>query len=165
MFIGVETEGTPVSHPNLRVDSSQTGPRSFFAADYTDSRFQIEASLRTVGSENVLSFIVVAELLDGTRGRVRGSEFFTAMMDHFGNDAVDVIEGQWEDTNPEWVTNLKAFNRVLGTTSVTLPDAATLTPTGIYATRRGYTTVSVARAKPEEARGHYTAVLVEFRRN
>lgn len=111
-----------------------------------------------------MSFIVVAELPDGTRGRVRGSEFFTAVMDHFGNDSVDVIEGRWEDTNPAWTTNLKAFNKILGTRSVTLADAATLTPTGTYATRRGYTRVTVERAIPEFARGEYTAVLAEFRR-
>jgi hypothetical protein len=151
-------------NPRIQIDANQTGPRSFFAFDATDARFHIEASLRVVGSENVLSFIVVAELLDGTRGQVRGSEFFTAMMDHFGNDAVDVIEGQWETTNPVWVTNLKAFNRIAGTIPVTLADAACRTPTGIYATRRGYTSVSMKHAKPDGARGHYTEVLVEFRR-
>lgn len=153
----------PAPNPDLQIDSNQCGPRSFFELDATDPRFHIEASLRVVGNENVLSFIVVAELFDGSRGRVRGSQFFTAMMDHFGNDAVDVIEGQWEDLNPAWVTNLKVFNKVLGTTSVTLPDAATRTPTGIYATRRGYTDVSVVRAEPKWARGNYAAVLVEFR--
>ncbi|MFO0825443.1 MAG: hypothetical protein U0792_20370 [Gemmataceae bacterium] len=151
-------------NPALKVDANQTGPRSFFAFDASDTRFRIEASLRVVGSENVLSFIVVAELLDGPRGQVRGSEFFTAMMNHFGNNAVDVIEGQWETTNPAWVTNLKVFNRIVGTILVTLADAASRTPTGIYATRRGYTRVSVKHAKPGGARGYYTEVLVEFRR-
>jgi hypothetical protein len=154
----------PAPNPHLRVDPGQTGPRAFFAADGTDPRFHIEAALRVSGGENVLGFIVVAELPDGTRGRVRGHEFFAAMMDHFGNDAVDVIEGQWEDLNPAWTTNLTVFNRILGTLSVTLADAAARTPTGVYATRRGFQRVSIERAEPTYARGYYTTVLVQFRR-
>jgi hypothetical protein len=148
----------------LQVDPNQTGPRAFFASDATDSRFFIEASLRTRGAETILSFIVVAELLDGTRGQVRGSEFFTAMMNHFGDAAVDVIEGQWETTNSAWTTNLKAFNKATATTNDSEESAATQVPTGIYATRRGYTKVTVVKALPPGARGNYTEVLVEFRK-
>lgn len=155
---------TPPANPNLQVEPSKTGPRSFYAADVSDTRFHIEASLRTVGSEYVLSFIVLAELLDGTRGQVRGSEFFNAMMDHFGNDAVDVIEGQWETINPIWGTNLKAFNTIFVTTNVTEEAAATRVPTGIYATRRGYSNVTIVQALPPGKRGSYTEVLVEFRK-
>lgn len=111
-----------------------------------------------------MSFIVVAELRDGTRGQVRGTEFFTAMMDHFGDAAVDVIEGQWETTNPDWTTNLDAFNRVTGSTNATEAVAATQVPTGMYATRRGYSKVTVERADPVGARGKYTEVLVHFRK-
>jgi hypothetical protein len=117
-----------------------------------------------VGGEQTLSFIVVAQLRGGTRGQVRGSEFFTAMMDHFGNAAVDVIEGQWETTNPDWTTNLEAFNRITGSTNVTEAVAATQVPTGIYATRRGYSKVAVVTANPVGARGKYTEVLVQFRK-
>lgn len=151
-------------NPILLVDPSRTGLVSFAAEDATDPRFRIEASLRAAGSERILSFLVVAELPDGTRGRVRGVEFFTAMMDHFGDAAVDVIEGQWEATNPNWATNLEAFNRLTGSTQ--LPDAvaATQVPTGLYATRRGYTRVTVVAANPPGARGRYTEVLVRFRK-
>lgn len=107
---------------------------------------------------------MVAELLDGTRGRVRGSEFFTAMMDHFGNDAVDVIEGQWEAANADWGTNLKVFNAIMGSSAATEVEAATRVPTGIYATRRGFTNVTVVRALPLGARGNYTEVVIEFRK-
>jgi hypothetical protein len=155
---------SPGANPNIRIDPAQTGPRSFFAADATDNRFFIEAGLRSAGGETVLSFIVVAELPDGTRGQVRGSEFFAAMMDHFGNAAVDVIEGQWETTNPAWATNLKAFNAITGATNATEEVAATRAPTGIYATRRGYTRMTVVRALPPAARGNYTEVLVQFRK-
>jgi hypothetical protein len=154
----------PILNPNIRVDPNQTGPSAYYATDRTDPRFYIEASLRTSGGETVLSFIVVAQLPDGTRGQVRGSEFFTAMMDHFGNAVVDVIEGQWETTNPAWMTNLDAFNAVTGTTNVTEEVAATRVPTGIYATRRGYTKVTVVKALPVGARGSYTEVLVEYRK-
>jgi hypothetical protein len=158
------SNGVPAPNPNIQVDSSQTGPRAYFATDATDPRFSIEASLRTRGTETILSFIVVAELPDGTRGQVRGSEFFTAMMNHFGDAAVDVIEGQWETTNAAWATNLTAFNRITAATNVTEEGAATQVPTGIYATRRGYTRVTVVKALPPRARGHYTEVLVEFRK-
>jgi hypothetical protein len=151
-------------NPNLQVDPNCSGPRSFLAVDVTDTRFHIEGCLRIVGSENILSFIVVAELPDGTRGHVRGSEFFAAMMDHFGDAAVDVIEGQWETTNPDWTTNLKAFNMIIGTTNTIEEIAATRVPTGIYATRRGYTKVAVVKAFPPGASGNYTEVLVEFRK-
>ena len=158
------SNGGSAPNPNVQVDPSQTGPRAFFAADATDPRFFIEASLRTQGTETVLSFIVVSELIDGTRGQVRGSEFFAAMMDHFGDAAVDVIEGQWETTNPAWTTNLTAFNKITAAANVTEEAAATQVPTGIYATRRGYTNVTVVKALPPGARGNYTEVLVEFRK-
>ena len=151
-------------NPNLRVDPNQSGPSTYYASDSTDARFRIEACVRTEMGERILSFIVVAQLRDGTRGRVRGIEFFTAMMDHFGNAAVDVIEGQWETTNPDWTTNLEAFNRITGSTNATEAVAATQVPTGIYAIRRGYTKVNVVTANPAGARGNYIEVLVRFRK-
>jgi hypothetical protein len=146
------------------VDPSRTGPRAYYAEDATDPRFYIEASIRTSAGERVLSFIVVARLADGTRGAIRGSEFFTAMMDHFGDAAVDVIEGQWESRNPIWTTNLDAFNRITGSTSTPELVAATMVPTGVYATRRGFTRVAVATLRPAGARGGYTEVVVRFRK-
>ena len=158
------TNPSPAPNPFIQVDPTQTGPRALFAADAADPRFHIEASLRTAGDETVLSFIVVAELTDGTRGRVRGHEFFTAMMDHFGDSGVDAIEGQWETTNAAWATNLTAFNTLTGTSNVPEEVAATWVPTGIYAARRGYTKVTVVKALPPGARGRYVDVLVEFRK-
>ena len=86
------------------------------------------------------------------------------MMDHFGDAAVDVIEGQWEATNRNWITNLEEFNRVTGSTTTTEAFAATRVPTGIFATRRGYSKVTVIAANPLGARGQYTEVLVQFRK-
>lgn len=154
----------PAPNPWLRIDPGQTGPRAFYAFDATDPRFHIEAALRVSGGENVLGFIVVAELPDGTRGRVRGHEFFAAMMDNFGNDAVDVIEGQWEVANALWGTNLSAFNALTAASHVSERDAAAQVPTGKYATRRGFTKLTVVRALPVGARGRYTDVLVEYRK-
>jgi hypothetical protein len=152
------------TNPNLRVDPSQTGSHAYSASDSTDPRFSIEASIRTVRGEQILSFLVVAQLRDGTRGRLRGSEFFNAMMDHFGDAAVDVIEGQWETTNPDWTTNLEAFNRITGSSNVTEAIAATQVPTGIYAIRRGFSKVTIVTANPVGARGKYTEVLLQFRK-
>ena len=151
-------------NPNFRVDPARTGSRMYYAADSSDPRFFIEASLRVEGAETILSFIVVAESPDGTRGCATGSESFTAMMDHFGDAAVDVIEGQWEATNPNWATNLLAFNSLTGSTSLGEAEAAARVPTGKYATRRGYSKVTVVRANPVGARGRYSEVLVEFRK-
>lgn len=147
------------------MDPSQTGLSAYYASDRTNPRFYIEASIRTEGSERFLSFIVVAQLPDGTRGQLlRGSDFFNAMMDHFGIAAVDVIEGQWETTNPDWSANLDAFNRITGSNSITEAAAAAQTPTGMYAARRGYTKVTIVIANPIGARGKYTEVLVQFRK-
>jgi hypothetical protein len=35
-----------------------------------------------------------------------------------------VIEGQWEITNPDWTTNLEAFNRITGSSNTTEAIAA-----------------------------------------
>jgi hypothetical protein len=86
-------------NPRLGVDPARTASNAYLAADTSDPRIFIEGSVRSERGEAILSFIVVAELPDGTRGRVRGAEFFTAMMDHFGDDAIDAIEGQWELSN------------------------------------------------------------------
>lgn len=151
-------------NPALSVDPTRTDSRGYYASDSSDPRFHIEAGLRGDAGEQVLSFVVVAQLPDGTRGMVRGSKFFTAMMDHFGDAAVDVIEGQWEDNNPAWSTNLDEFNRITGSTPVPEEVAATMVPTGIYATRRGFTRVTLISLRPRRARGRYTHVLVRFRK-
>jgi hypothetical protein len=68
----------PSAHPNIRETKS---PTSYRGEDCNDGRFFIEGSLRAGG---ILSFLVVAELPDGTRGSMSGSEFFDAMMDACG---------------------------------------------------------------------------------
>lgn len=148
----------------ILVDSSRTGSHYYYASDRSDPRFFIEASVRTERGESILSFIVVAKRPDGTRGQVRGSEFFTPMMDHFGDAVVDVIEGQWETTNPDWTTNLEAFNLLTASSTITEAAAATQVPTGIYAAQRGYSKVTVVTANPVGARGTYTEVVVQFRK-
>ncbi len=82
-------------------------------------------------------------------------------MDAFGAAAVTAIEGAWSAANPDWLTNLTAFNTALlqGDTDEV---AATKTPTGKYATRKGYTKVTIVHALPAGARGHYDDVLVRF---
>ena len=85
-------------------------------------------------------------------------------MDHFGDSAVDVIEGEWVTTNPDWTTNLEAFNRITGSTNLTEAVAATQVPTGIYAARRGYSHVTIVTANPVGARGNYSEVVVQFRK-
>lgn len=75
----------------LRVDPNQTSATTYYASDVSDERFFITASVRYSAGERILSFIVVAELPDGTRGQVRGTEFFNAMIDHFGNESLDII--------------------------------------------------------------------------
>jgi hypothetical protein len=142
-------------NPNIRETRT---PTSYRGEDCTDSRFFIEGSLRAGG---ILSFLVVAELPDGTRGVVSGAELFEAMMAAFGGAAVTAIEGAWSNANPDWRTNLDAFN------AATLQGdseevAATRTPTGKYATRKGCTKVTVVHALPAGATGHYSDVLVRF---
>lgn len=148
----------------FQVDPDRTSHSAYFASDVTDARSFIEACIRDTGGERILSFIVVAELPDGTRGQVRGSEFFTAMMVHFGDAAVDAIEGQWELTNPDWTANLVEFNRITGSTNLTEAMAAARVPTGIFATRRGYSKISVVASNPIGARGRYKEVSVQFRK-
>jgi hypothetical protein len=147
----------PNSPANPNIQETKT-PTSYRGEDCNDNRFFIEGSLRPGG---IPSFLVVAELLDGTRRTVSGSEFFDAMMDAFGAAAVAVIEGAWSTANPDWITNLVAFNGAVlqGDTEAV---AAPRTPTGKYATRKGYTKVTVVHALPAGARGRYDDVLVRF---
>ena len=145
----------PSANPNIH---ETVTPTSYHAEDRSDSRFFIEGSLRAGG---ILSFLVIAELPDGTRGSVSGAEFFEAMMNAFGAANVTVIEGAWSAANPAWLANLTTFNTALRQ-GATHEAAATKTPTGKYATRKGYTTVTIVHALPAGARGQYDDVLVQF---
>ncbi|MCI0459147.1 MAG: hypothetical protein L0Z62_19495 [Gemmataceae bacterium] len=145
----------PSANPNLKIGFAST--TAFRAEDRNDSRFFIEGALDAQGQ---LSFVVVAELPDGTRGSGSGSEFFDALMDAFG-PAVKVIVGAWSATNPAWTTNLDAFNRAVQQGDAE-EVAATKTPTGRYATRKGYTNVAIIQLSPTGAKGQYRDVLVHF---
>ena len=151
------------ANPNLREDTVSNSAVSYRAEDRTDpSSFFIEGSLRIERGETILSFLEVAELPDGTRGSVRGFEFFDAMMNHFGS-SVNVIEGEWTRTNPNWVTNLQAFNRA-SLVLAKLEDAAAATPTGKYAARLNFTKIEIVRSRPVGAIGQFNRVVVRFRR-
>jgi hypothetical protein len=149
------------TNPDLVEDPNNTTD-TYEAHDRHDSRFNILGSIRTVRGERILSFIVVAELPGGIRGALRGSEFFAAMMAHFGN-TVDVIHAEWSDNDPKLMTNLDTFNAATATGD-TLEVAATKTPTGKYAHREKYTRVQIDRALPVGATGKYNDVSIFFRR-
>jgi hypothetical protein len=142
---------------NAKLHIIHSTPTSFRAEDCSDSRFFIEGSVRAGG---ILSFLVVAQLRDGTRGTVSGAEFFEAMWTALASQ-VTVIEAEWSATNPDWVTNLNAFNDAI-LRGASDEVAATQTPTGKYATRKMYTRVAIIRALPAGARGQYQDVLVHF---
>jgi hypothetical protein len=149
------------ANPNIKEDPRNT-PTSYHAEDCNDSRFFIEGSIRS-GGGGALDFIVVAQLPDGTRGAVSGTELFDAMWDHLGASA-RVIEGNWSTADPNLTTNLSAFNAALrSNTNLTERDAAlNYTPTGNYARNKGFTNVSIVQALPVGQRGNYTDVVVRF---
>jgi hypothetical protein len=149
------------SHPSLVEDPGNTSD-TYEAHDRYDSRFNILGSIRSVGGERVLSFIVVAELPGGLRGSLRGSDFFDAMMTHFGNN-VDVIQAEWSDNDPKLKSNLDAFNAATAAGD-TLEVAVTKTPTGKYALRKAFTKIQIDRALPIGANGRYNDLSVFFRR-
>jgi hypothetical protein len=158
-------QSSPIN-PNLQEDTTFNTRVGYRATDRTSPQdFFIEGSVRLENGENILTFLVVTEVPGQPRGMVRGAEFFAAMMGYFAaiGTAVDVIEAEWSNTNPRWVTNLDAFNKESGLRP-TLEEAATHAPTGKYATRHQYTKVEVVRANPPGATGAYTDVLVRFRR-
>jgi hypothetical protein len=149
------------ANPIIKEDPAQSTSNTYRGEDYLDSRFFIEGSVRSGG---VLSFLVVAKLRDGTRSPsgLRGKDFFNAMLDHFAamGTTVNIIEAEWQATNPDWRTNLDAFNKALQAGDEE-KVAATKTPTGVYATRRGYANVDPMRTIGQK--GFYTDVLIHFK--
>jgi hypothetical protein len=152
------------ANPNIKEDPAQCTATGYRGEDCRDARFFIEGSVRSGG---ILRFLVVAELSDGTRSPsgIRGKDFFNTMLDHFTamGTTVNVIEAEWLAGNPDWMTNLVAFN-----TALQAGDdekvAATKTPTGVNATRRGYTNVDPLRLNPPGQKGNYTDVLIHFKK-
>jgi hypothetical protein len=153
----------PPVNPSIKEDPAQSSATSYRGEDCLDPRFFIEGSVRSGG---ILSFLVVAELRDGTRSPsgIRGQDFFDAMLDHFiaQGTTVSIIEAEWQASNPDWRTNLDAFNKALQAGDDE-KVAATKTPTGVYATRRGYVNVDPQRLNPPGQKGTYTDVLIHFR--
>jgi hypothetical protein len=148
-------------HPSLAEDAGNTSD-TYEAHDRYDTRFNTMGSIRTIGQERVLSFIVIAELPGKIRGTLRGSDFFDAMMTYFGN-SVDVIQAEWSDNDPRLKSNLDAFNAA-SAAGDTLEVAATKTPTGKYALRKAFAKIQIDRALPIGASGRYNDVSVFFRR-
>jgi hypothetical protein len=91
-------------NPNIKVIPSQTSASTFRAEDCKDIDFFI---FGTVGS-GVLKFEVVRKLPNKT-STITGREFFDVMWAHLGSK-VKVIEGSWDNTNPQRVDNLDWFN-------------------------------------------------------
>jgi hypothetical protein len=105
----------------------QATASTFEATDDVDPRFHI---LGTLGS-GLLRFEAVARLPDGTKGHLRGREFFDAMMRHFGV-RVRTIEGNWN----RWsglTTNLDLFNLATAAGLTSEQAAILATKTGQWA--------------------------------
>jgi len=134
----------------------QATASTFWAEDDADKRFYI---VGTLGS-GLLRFEVIARLADGTRGNVRGRDFFDAMMQHFGVK-VRIIEGTWTRAHG-LTTNLDLFNQA--TAAGLGPEQAALvaTKTGQWADAHGFTKVVFQKLQPRNAPGHYDEVVVRF---
>jgi hypothetical protein len=129
----------------------------FEATDDADDRFFIFGTLRS----GLLWFDVVSRLSDGTKGQIRGREFFDAMMAHFGGK-VKIIQGRW-DRSSGLTTNLDLFNKA--TMVLPLEQAALVaTKTGQWADDYGYSKVTINRLVPPYAIGQYEEVRVNFTR-
>ena len=143
-------------NPNIKV-LPVTSSILFEAEDATDDRFWIGGKL--VGG--VLTFTVEAKLPNGDRGTVTGTEFFDAMMAHFGA-AVSMIDGEWSSLDI-YRANIDEFNR-LTAAGVTEVDTAAQVWTGKMALRHGYTRIQIVHARPKSAKGNYQDVLARFRK-
>jgi hypothetical protein len=149
-------------NPNIKVTSSPTSATTFRTEDGNDSDFFI---FGTVGN-GVLKFEVVRKLPNKT-STITGREFFDAMWAHLGSK-VKVIEGSWDNTNPQRVDNLKRFNQATANPKVPLETAALVaTRTGQWADDLGYSKVTFILLDPDpqtgpNARGHFTKVIVYF---
>jgi len=147
------------ANPNIQEVVGKVTTTNYEAVDCTDNRFFISGSL----SGGIVKLTVVAELPDGTRGAVRGGEFFQTMIDHFGLANIKSIEGEWTTGDPDLATNINAFNKATAAGD-TDKVAATKTATGRLAARVGLTEVVYIRALPAKAAGRYTDVLARFAR-
>jgi hypothetical protein len=147
-------------NPNIKI-IPQTSATAFLAEDSTDSDFFV---FGTVGS-GVLKFEVVRRL-PGKISLITGREFFDAMWASLGSK-VKIIEGNWDNANPQRLDNLLRFNQATAKPTLPLDTAALLvTRTGQWADSLGYTLVTFVATDPPitdpNARGNFTKVVVHF---
>ena len=102
---GLLVRNMSAPNPQIKVIAAHTSATTFRAEDGTDPEFFI---FGTVAS-GLLKFEVVRKL-PGKTSTITGREFFDAMWAHLGSN-VKVIEGSWDNTNPQRVDNL---NRLPG---------------------------------------------------
>jgi hypothetical protein len=159
---GLLVNNMAAPNPKIAVRASRTPATTFQAEDCTDNRFFIFGTL----GNGVLRFEVVRRLTTGEHSTITGREFFDAMMAHFGA-RVRIIEGNWNNANPERLSNLIRFNQVTANPSVPLETAALVaTRTGQWADDLVYSTVTFVTLDPPltdpKARGNFTQVVVHF---
>lgn len=141
--------GASPSNPSIVVDSAGTSATTFHAFDRNDRRFFIRGRVDTYS--DYLVFRVRATILStGEKSAVNPEEFFDAMMGHFRSQPgglPEAIHAIWEDTDPEFVTNLQRFNDALlaGDDEKT---AAGQTFTGRMARKYNYNTLVIGVTDP-----------------
>jgi hypothetical protein len=162
---------------DIQERTSTNTATGYRAEDRTDPDFFIEASIANIGGETILSFVVLAVKTgprgSTIRGKIKGGEFFDAMWAHFASrgTSIDVIQAEWTDAplSPvaTFTTNLDAFNKAIQLFSSAEDAALQGTPTGHYASKKGYTRVNFVHTLPTllpKQNGPFTEVVVQFRR-
>lgn len=86
---------------------------------------------------NIKAFLVNHE--EGYRSTIRGTDAFAEMIEHFGKDNVDVIQGRWF---PFSVSNYQSFKEAREK-GLSMEEAAFSTWTGRQAAKHGYVYVDV----------------------
>jgi hypothetical protein len=147
------------------VDASGTSAVTFFAHDAADRRFFIRGRIDTYA--DTPTFRIVTRILStGERSGIPPAELFDAMMSHFAaqpGGSPAVLRGIWDDSDPEFVTNLDRFNAVL-LAGADEETAAQATFTGRMAARYNYPTVVMGVTDPPLGPPPYRKVNVYFKR-
>jgi hypothetical protein len=112
--------------------------------------------LGAMDAEGVVSFAIEA----GVGSSVRGTTYFNAMMDFFGDAAV-AIECLWvKGSSDRMSTNIDKVNEMTGA-GVALPDAVLHAWTATRASKRGYCNVHVL-GTPVGSPGAYSRIEVRI---
>ncbi|MDA1164139.1 MAG: hypothetical protein O3B13_13615 [Planctomycetota bacterium] len=149
---GILVHNTSVN-PSLRPTVSPMDLGKYSAEDCSNPECYITA--RRKG--NVITFTVVAKPKKGKTCRVKGHEFFEAMIKHFGRRAT-TVRAEWLEVEG-FEDNLRIYNTCISANKS--PDTcAKSTKTGKWATGAGFTNVKIIRE--EGAKGDYHEVIVEF---